>query len=1019
MKEKKLNKNITRLVIISILIVLLTTSANSTFVSIKKPDDGNSDPPMAPLADYYEWIDDFDNEQKIDMTRSWGYVVDGGQAEIKDTFPVWTNTNWNKLVPVTVTNNAGQALVNYAIKFTVNHDSDMQPDYDDVRFKHENYPGDFLDYWIESYDSSQAVIWVKVPNLKTGTNNMYLFYGNPSATDESDYGSVFTNWEEAYPNDEQISYHGDYEGAWDPDVEYGNGYFLVAWEEGPAYYPPITWGFQQEIRCSMYSPDGGDPVVFDKRIYKDGTTYYRNENPSIAYNGNGKFFVAWERYATTANPDFTTMDIYARTVQKSGNDITVGSVAYVCTATNCQADANVQYDSVNNRFLVVWEDARDGSPDYDIYGRLYDSNGNPVSSEVLLCNDENSQCDPWVAFNSETEQYFIVWEEGITPGNGPFRIRGGRFDENLNMISTFTIAEPAGYPNPDVDYNFPCVEYDIESERYLVTWQDDDISDGDWNGNIYGKIYGNSGNVEVSQFVISYGNFERTDIVPYLSNAFFVAYDQSAVQIFGRLVSSEGGLIGGSVQLSTGPAAAADWPNIATDSSKIFVSWEDTRNVYPINGYPDAYGNILGLNIPDGSDITISYGQEKEMVLEAQITSKKIQPTNLDHWYKFLVEFDSTITFDILDGNSYVVLISNADNGEDLTIINPITHPILCLQAHLTRTNPSYTPTINWWKVQYEGIDEVPPVTTVDHIDGTLGPNTQYIIDECATVWLKAIDYPEDTGSGVNHTYFTIDNGPIETYIVDSGIHICSTAPNFYGDWKVNFWSVDYKGNIEIKTKPENYRTIYIDARHPEVWIYDPTEEAQVYVPFWVRADATDNAGIERVDFDIYPFSQNPGLPWSDFTPPYAWNCTVMRSRNKDNSPQPAAVSVLVRATAYDVSGQYWIHEISVTIMNWNSRGRVFVFNLKTLLDKLNFGIVTDKILKISMANIEDADAVKFVATKVLTGKQTTLWDNDVSNGISASFNVPTGIYKITATTYKNGQALETKLITWALFINR
>ncbi len=49
---------------------------------------------------------------------------------------------------------------------------------------------------------------------------------------------------------------GTIEGAWDSDVSFGNGDFLVIWEEGQAYYPPYTWGFKQELRASMYDPEG-------------------------------------------------------------------------------------------------------------------------------------------------------------------------------------------------------------------------------------------------------------------------------------------------------------------------------------------------------------------------------------------------------------------------------------------------------------------------------------------------------------------------------------------------------------------------------------------------------------------------------------------------------------------------------------------------------------------------------------------------------------------------------------------
>ncbi|GAI39721.1 unnamed protein product, partial [marine sediment metagenome] len=262
-------------------------------------------------------------------------LVDG-IIRIKNTYSIWTDPDWTRMKPIEITNNAGQPLANYAIHLTIDYDPDMQSDYDDIRFKHEDSPTTWLNYWIETEDPSSASVWVKIPVIPNGQSMMYLFYGNPSATSLSDFYSVFTNWEEEWANDEQITYHANKEGAWDPDVCYGNGEFLVAWEEGQAYWPPYTWGFKQEIRASIYEPDG-TRVVFDKRVFQDSTTFYRNENPSIAYGG-GKWFVAWENYDTVANPSATTMDIKARMVQRSGSNLQLGSVINVCTASNCQAD---------------------------------------------------------------------------------------------------------------------------------------------------------------------------------------------------------------------------------------------------------------------------------------------------------------------------------------------------------------------------------------------------------------------------------------------------------------------------------------------------------------------------------------------------------------------------------------------------------------------------------------------------------------------------------------------------------
>jgi hypothetical protein len=921
MKKNKTNKKFGRLVVISLLLVLLMMSAAQAVVKIdinnmKKIIKQIPPPPKAPLDDnYFTWEDLFNDATKIDPTMSYNYEIASGSVKMKNTYALWTDPAWTRMKPITITNNAGELLYNYAIHLIVTYDSDMRPDYGDLRFKHESSGDVLLNYWMESYDASSASFWVKIPYIPTSSSMMYLFYGNPSETSQSDFYSVFTDWGEFWPNDEQITYHSNNEGAWDPDVAYGNGEFLVAWEEGQAWFPPYTWGFKQEIRASMYDSDG-NRVVFDNLVYEDSTTYYRNENPSIDYGG-GKYFVAWEHYDTVANPSVTTEDIKARTVVRNGNQLQLGTVINVCSAADCQADANVQYDSVNNRFCVVWEDARSGETNYNIYGRLYDTNGNPVGGEKNICTAANTQCEPWVAFDPINAQYMIVWEEGITPDNGPFSLKAGLFDENLYQIgNVITIATGSG----SVDYNFPCVEFSQETQRYLVTYNNDDISAGDFWGNVWGKIFDGSGNVVVDTFQIKSGEFVRTDIVPYLSSSFLVSFNSKGASsdsglIWGKLLSSDGDVFTGEVQLSASTSAEADWANMAVGNGKIFVSWEDIRVYYPppYNNYPDAYGNIWNLNIPSGSEVTYNVLEEKTIILDAQLTSIPIDPENLLAWHDFNAILEGTITFDILNGAGDTVLIQGVNPEQSLQTLDPIA---IRLRAHFTRSNPSYTPMLNSWLVRYIGQDLVAPVTVLDNIVGTQGLNEWYT-SQGVTVWLSFYDLPEGTGSGVNHTYYKLNDGPTQEYIVGSGISLVVTNESqWMGNWDVNFWSVDRSGNVEDNAQPDNTIQIKIDAERPYVEITEPTDEQQVTKPFWVRADASDNAVVDRVEFDIEPFGQNPGLPYVDDEPPYEWLCDMGEK----------GVNKMIRARAFDESGQWWNDEhwiyikLSIDINGYSSQ---------------------------------------------------------------------------------------------------
>ena len=933
MRRNMNRKKYGKLVVVLFLVLCMMFSAAQAFLISADPFEGigstSSSQPLPLREDnYYTWEDLFNDATQVDPSMSYNYELSGGSVRMKDTYPLWTDPAWTRMKQITITNNAGEVLYEYALRILIPYDADMRPDYGDLRFKHDASGDVTCNYWVETADASSATVWVKIPYTPLGTSMMYLFYGNPAATSQSNFYGVFTVWDEYWPNDEQISYHANNEGAWDSDVGFGNNDFLVCWEEGQPYYPPYTWGFKQEIRASMYDSDG-NRVVFDNLVYSDNSVYYRNENPSIDY-GAGKFFVAWEHYDTVANPTVATEDIKARTVVRSGSQLSLGTVINVCSATDCQADPNVQFDSVNNRFAVIWEDARNGETNYNLYGRLYDSNGNPVGGEKSICTAANTQCEPWVAFDPIHEQYMIVWEEGLTPDNGPFSIKAGLYDSSLTQIgNTITIA----IGSDSMDYNFPCVEFSVPTQQYLITYNNDDISGGDWWGNIWGTIYDDAGNVVVPIFQIKAGEFSRTDIVPYLTSSFLVSYNSPSVSggsglVWGKLVSADGEVFTGDIQFSASTAAEADWANLAVGNEKVFVAWEDIRVYYP---YPwndistDSYGNLWRLNIPSGTEMTYVIGEEKVMLLEAQVTSIPIDPENLLAWYDFNASFEGTISFDILNGAGGLVLIPGVSPGQSLQALDPVP---LRLRAHFTRSTPSYTPELERWSVRFIGLDEVPPVTVLDHISGTQGLNGWYT-SQGVTVWLNSYDLPEGTGSGVNHTYYSLNGAQIQEYDSGNGISLVVTQDmQWMGVWEVNFWSVDRSGNAEDNTQPDNTITIKIDAERPYVEIAEPVDEQQVNLPFWIRANATDNGVIDRVEFDIEPFGQHPGLPFVDTEPPYEWLCNVSDMRMSDGSndgAQTAGINKMIRARVYDESGQVWTDEHWIWINNAESFGKRFL----------------------------------------------------------------------------------------------
>jgi flagellin-like protein len=110
-----------------------------------------------------------------------------------ETSEIWYNPSWVRRKAVTIDNSLNlNDLVDYQIMVDVQYDSDMSPDFSDLRFTDSNGQT-LISYWVESYvPSVSAVVWVKVPSiLASSTEMIYMYYGNPSAPSESNPDDTF------------------------------------------------------------------------------------------------------------------------------------------------------------------------------------------------------------------------------------------------------------------------------------------------------------------------------------------------------------------------------------------------------------------------------------------------------------------------------------------------------------------------------------------------------------------------------------------------------------------------------------------------------------------------------------------------------------------------------------------------------------------------------------------------------------------------------------------------------------
>lgn len=144
--------------------------------------------------------------------------------------------------------------------------------------------------------------------------------------------------------------------------------------------------------------------------------------PSLAVDSNtNRMLIAWEdNNGGTA----TGKNILGQLVDLSGFT-NYGDQIAISAGTGDQTAPAVAFDNVNQRFLVVWEDARNQSANIsniDIYGQFIDPQGNLSGGNTIVTVAEGNQLAPALAFGDvDFRDFMVVWKDGRNPADADIR----------------------------------------------------------------------------------------------------------------------------------------------------------------------------------------------------------------------------------------------------------------------------------------------------------------------------------------------------------------------------------------------------------------------------------------------------------------------------------------------------------------------------------------------------------------------------------------------------------------------
>ncbi len=386
---------------------------------------------------------------------------------------------------------------------------------------------------------------------------------------------------------------------WYPDVAYsanGGNQWLVVWEDHRA------GAMDYDIYGRRVAVDGsmqGD--TFSIFVAPDYQSY-----PAVASSSTGNgYLVVWD--------DSRTEDIGGQRILTSG--FVSGPSLTISTPLNQQRLPAIAYNSVDGEYLAVWQDKRAGN--LDIWGQRLNLDGALLGSSFAICTNAGDQLFPTVAYNLDTNQYLVVWEDRRADAD----IYGQRVNANGSLDGAEIPIAGAG----TTARSRPRVAFNPISGEYLVVYAYEvSASDHDIRGRRVPAV-GNPSTAEITGIATGATDQNYPDVACRSmepgGGGYLVVWretDGAQRDIKGRRLNQEGGSIGG---LDICTEASSQWsPAVAysPDDDRYLVVWPDDRdsatqgrNVYgrQVSGSGTLYDEIaISTASSDQAAVAVTYG---------------------------------------------------------------------------------------------------------------------------------------------------------------------------------------------------------------------------------------------------------------------------------------------------------------------------------------------------------------------------------------------------------------------------
>jgi hypothetical protein len=255
-------------------------------------------------------------------------------------------------------------------------------------------------------------------------------------------------------------------------------------------------------------------------------------------------FAAWTDGRTGDN------DIHGRLIEVDGS---LGSDYKLHPAPGDQQSPQVAYNSDDDEYLVVWQDYRSGVSNPDIFGQRISGDGLLVGENITVTTAAYRQIEPRIAYGSG--RYLVAWRHYPGASDNYYDVYGQFLYANGQPAgSVLQIANNSGALDRETPTD---VVYNATSGKFLVVWQD--LGNGNWD--ILGRHVATNGTMDAA-FQVSWTVSQETSAAASYNPAddeYLVVWD-AGEDIAGRRLAGDGTLLGAVIDV-----ALEEEPELAPD----------------------------------------------------------------------------------------------------------------------------------------------------------------------------------------------------------------------------------------------------------------------------------------------------------------------------------------------------------------------------------------------------------------------------------------------------------------------